>query len=384
MTFDSPGVIRSISIAEGQDMTSWHVTGLQDNTLYYVRSKATDGMAESAWSTVTSFFVNTTNEAPSAPVLANPSDGAGVNVFTPALSVFNATDIDRDILTCEFEVYSDAALTMLATASGGGMREAEGGITSWTVSMPLTENETYYWRARAFDGELSSAWMQAASFMINTANDAPNAPRLSSPAEGSSVPTLTPSLAVLNAADPDSDRLTYDFEIYSNGGLVQTLSNVPQDNSGITSVTLSEKLSDGTLYQWRARAFDGERYGPWMDNASFEIPKTSINATIDFDPDTLNTGSKGTWVTVYIELPEGYSPADADISSVRLEGTVPAESRPYAVGDNDKDGIPDLMVKFKRSEVAEVLAIGGSVSVHVTGKVRTITFEGVDVIRVIP
>lgn len=59
---------------------------------------------------------------------------------------------------------------------------------------------------------------------------------------------------------------------------------------------------------------------------------------------------------------EGYSPADFDISSVRLKGTTLAEFRPYAVGDNDKDGIPDLVVKFKRSELVAVLPIGESVS----------------------
>ena len=58
---------------------------------------------------------------------------------------------------------------------------------------------------------------------------------------------------------------------------------------------------------------------------------------------------------VYIELPEGYKPSDIDISSIRLEGTIPAEVRPYAIGDNDKDGIPDLMVKFNRSDVINAL-----------------------------
>ena len=40
------------------------------------------------------------------------------------------------------------------------------------------------------------------------------------------------------------------------------------------------------------------------------LPETEINqiipATIDFDPDTLNLGSNGKWVTVYIELLTGY------------------------------------------------------------------------------
>ncbi len=42
------------------------------------------------------------------------------------------------------------------------------------------------------------------------------------------------------------------------------------------------------------------------------------------------------------------------------------------------------MVKFKRGDVIKLLPNGDQVTVHVMGKVGTTTFEGVDVIRVIP
>ena len=120
-----------------------------------------------------------------------------------------------------------------------------------------------------------------------------------------------------------------------------------------------------------------------MANFTVHIPKTSINATVDFDPDTLNRSSKGTWVVVYIELPAGFKPADVDIPSIRLEATIPAEARPYDIGDRDKDGIADLMVKFRRSDLINLLSEGERVPVQVTGKVGSMLFEGVDVIRVI-
>jgi large repetitive protein len=384
ITFDSPDVIRSGSVAEVSGTTAWHVAGLKDNTRYYLRVKASDGIADSPWSSVISFFANTANDPPTTPILANPSSGAGVNQFTPTLSVHNATDPDFDPLTYEFEAYADAAKTNLI-AHAAGIAET-GEITSWTVPVQLAENQTCYWQARAFDGALNSAWMPMASFMVNTANDAPGAPKLSSPAEGSSIATLMPTLAVANAVDPDSSTLTYGFEIFSGSAPVVAANDVPQDNSGITAITLGTSLSDNTLYQWRARAYDGDSYGPWTNMANFSVhlPKTAIGATINFDPDTLNKKSKGNWVTVYIELPAGYKPADIDISSLRLEGAIPAEPRPYALGDCDKDGIPDLMVKFNRNDLISLLPNGDSVPVHLSGKVGSITFEGVDVIRVIP
>jgi hypothetical protein len=382
-TFDSATILRSGSIAEGQGRTAWHVTGLTDNTRYYVRVKASDGTADSPWSAVTNFFANTINDPPTAPTLANPSNGAGVNVFTPTLAVHNSSDPDMDVLTYEFEVYADAALTNLVAHADSIAETAQ--TTAWGVPVTLMENQTYHWRARAYDGSLHSGWMPVASFMVNTANDAPGASRLSSPAEGSSVATLSPTLAVMNAVDPDSDKLTYEFEVYSGASLVTATSGIPEDASGVTAWTPGAALADNTTYQWRARAYDGDRYGPWMTMATFttHIPKTSINATIDFDPDTLNKSSNGTWVVVYIELPDGYKPADVDISSIRLEGTIPAETRPYAIGDHDKDGILDLMVKFKRSDLINLLRDGESVPVHVTGKVGSTPFDGADVIRVI-
>jgi hypothetical protein len=194
-----------------------------------------------------------------------------------------------------------------------------------------------------------------------------------------------PTLSVTNAVDPDSSNLTYSFEVYWGTTLVTSVINVPAGGSGITSITLTTALQDNTVYQWRARAYDGDRYGPWMAMASFTVhcSQMNVNATINFDPNTLNATSNGTWVVVYIELPVGYKAADIDVSSIRLEGTIPGELRPSAVGDQDRDGIPDLIVKFKRSDVINLLPNGDHVPVHVTGKVGTATFDGVDIIRVI-
>jgi len=110
----------------------------------------------------------------------------------------------------------------------------------------------------------------------------------------------------------------------------------------------------------------------------------AIEATIDFDPDTLNLKSKGKVVTVYIELPEGYDVEKTDISTVMLNGIVPALAHPTDAGDYDSDGVPDLMVKFDRSDVQDVLEPGNEVEVTVTGKLTDGTpFEGTDTIRVI-
>jgi 20S proteasome alpha/beta subunit len=47
------------------------------------------------------------------------------------------------------------------------------------------------------------------------------------------------------------------------------------------------------------------------------------------------------------------------------------------------DGIPDIMVKFDRSEVQKILTTGDKVKVTVTGTVSDIMFEGDDYVQVI-
>jgi len=116
-----------------------------------------------------------------------------------------------------------------------------------------------------------------------------------------------------------------------------------------------------------------------------------IPATIDIDPDTLNLKSKGQWITCYIELPEGYDVNNIDIETILLmqnEGviTLVAESSPTEVGDYDKNGIPDLMVKFNRATLITYLKeqnlTSGQVTLKVIGQVSNKIFEGTDTITI--
>ncbi len=120
-----------------------------------------------------------------------------------------------------------------------------------------------------------------------------------------------------------------------------------------------------------------------IDSTTLTV-KEVIPATIDFDPDTLNKKSKGKWVTVYTELPAGYNVTYINVSTMMLNETVPAELQPTEVGDYDSDGIPDLMVKFDRQAVSDILQIGDTVDIAVTGKLYNgASFGGSDTIRVL-
>ena len=95
--------------------------------------------------------------------------------------------------------------------------------------------------------------------------------------------------------------------------------------------------------------------GDYMPLVEYVEPSGDVEATVDIHPGTLNLGSRGRWITCYIELSEGYDVGEIDVSSILLNGTVSAEEAPVEVGDYDGDGIADLMVKFDREDVVDDL-----------------------------
>lgn len=126
------------------------------------------------------------------------------------------------------------------------------------------------------------------------------------------------------------------------------------------------------------------------------VPADKIPAEIDFDPDTLNLKSdksEDKWVTVYIELLAGYDVSSIDITTIRLNESVPAESDPkygfvknpdsYLV-DHDNDGLLERMVKFNRTDVQNILEPSDRVKIEITGSLFDgRPFYGLDWIRVI-
>ena len=113
-----------------------------------------------------------------------------------------------------------------------------------------------------------------------------------------------------------------------------------------------------------------------------ELPPGVLPAELDVTPGVLTTKTGRAWVSAYIEIP-GIDPLDIDISTVRLQGTIPAAPRIAVVGDHDSDGVPDLMLKFDRAALASLLVPGNNI-VRLTGSLSTgPEFMGTDVVRLV-
>ncbi|MEM2118733.1 MAG: DUF4114 domain-containing protein [Candidatus Bathyarchaeia archaeon] len=121
-----------------------------------------------------------------------------------------------------------------------------------------------------------------------------------------------------------------------------------------------------------------------------------VNVKVCYCPRTLNPKSHGKWITAIIVLPCGFDAAEADLSSIMLNGTIPAETKRGCFACCRNKHI--LIVKFDRQAVIELVkgSLGDTkiqtkcwpkwleFSLTVTGKFLDGTpFQGTNKIRVL-
>ena len=285
-------VAGQLNIPEESQTTAWVVTEqLNDNTWYYWRVRAFDGMIYSEW-TYGRFFVNTENDEPGAFNISTPQDDSDVDTLTPVIAVTNSVDVDEDVVTYTFEVFSDISMTDLI-ASASDIPAGEEGSTSWSVDSELNDNAWYYWHAIAIDEHGAQTETGLASFFVNTENDAPQAPEIVFPEIGSEINVQDPELVINNAFDPDEDDLTYYFELDTantfDTPLLVTSDEIFEGSDTTTWHVIS--LDDNTEFFWRAKASDGYAESPWS-LGSFFVNTANDPPSVP----TLNNPGEGAWV----------------------------------------------------------------------------------------
>jgi subtilase family serine protease/Tol biopolymer transport system component len=261
-------------IPEGPGLTSWRApVALEENAVYHWSVRASDRPAgqggESPWSAPISFLVDTVDESPTAPQPIEPVGGRTVTSATPELVVRNAQDPEGSALVYRFEVDTSPSFDSAHLQSSDDLPEGPG-ETRWTPPNHLAENAVHYWRAFASDGTTATS-SPVASFFVNVGNEPPSAPLALEPVDDQAVGTPTPTLRVRNAVDPESDALTYDFEVRDAAGdLVASVAGVPSSPLE-TGWTVTPALAEDRSFTWTARASDGRLAGPWSAPAGFRV-----------------------------------------------------------------------------------------------------------------
>jgi len=179
------------------------------------------------------------------------------------------------------------------------------------------------------------------------------------------------------ALDPYNSQIEVEIEQLENGFKI-----IQDYYDGETSQSFL--YTDKGVLNISSMGFNGEEFFTCRLNDFNYGEETSINATIDIKPDVLNLNAEGKWITAYIELPENYDLNNISLESIRLNNLIQAEVKEATISDFDRDGIPDLMVKFDRSSVINILETGERVEIIVSGILNDgRKFIGIDSIRVV-
>ncbi|MGD8913057.1 MAG: Ig-like domain-containing protein [Candidatus Thiodiazotropha sp.] len=286
-------VAQANDVAESQEeTTSWSPgVPLQDDMTYTWRVRSFDGTLYSEW-VEGRFRVNTENDAPGALTVSAPADGMEVDRLDPLLAINNANDPDLDQLTYGFEVsmYDDMSTPI---ASVEGLAPGVGGATGWVVEPLLQEDTYYYWRGRVSDEHGLTTLGPISGFFVNTANQAPSIPVISSPQSGSVIDELQVALVIQNSTDQDRDEISYIFEVdrAETFDSDELRVSMPIPETASETIWLLENLVEDATYYWRAKASDGAAESDWVV-ANFNISATNAAPTV---PVILNPGNYA-WV----------------------------------------------------------------------------------------
>ncbi len=328
--------------------TAWQVTAdLVDNTHYWWRARAFDGsQLYSAWANGR-FFVNLYNDAPEHFNLTSPAPDADVAVVEPVLAWTNSIDRDGDVVTYRVDVYRDAVLTD-RVAGAVGLPEDASGTTHWTVDVPLTNQEKYYWQVIAQDSQGAGTPSLVRAFTVKIGNTPPTEPTIVSPPLGGQSTNSNTPLVIGNSSDAEKDLITYVFEIDTvstfDSGDKKASGQIIQ-SAGDTTSWIAANLIENKRYYWRVKAQDGQAESAWVGSNFL------LNAVNDPPPmPTVKNPGNGAWSAVQQPSFEANPVIDPEGEAVRYEFEI---YRDAALTDKATDGISDTAAWIVPTSLAD-------------------------------
>ncbi|MSQ03428.1 MAG: PKD domain-containing protein [Myxococcales bacterium] len=246
-------------VVEGAGATSWMLDALlTDDTMYWWRAQANDGLVAGAWTDVEPFFANTIEGTPTVPVPFSPVDGGIAATVTPDLIWTLSSDDEGQALTYDVQVW-DADGTAVVTEVTGVTDDAADAYGDWWVSPALTEDTWYLWTVRATDAlGNQSEWAEPESFSVSTADAAPSDIAWVSPVDQEELATVSPTLEWSASVDPEGGAVSYTVEAdvapsFDSAGM--------QSWAGLSATTLDmvgagESLPENTMVYLRVQGVD--------------------------------------------------------------------------------------------------------------------------------
>jgi hypothetical protein len=213
-----------------------------------------------------------------APKPVDPGQGASIRIQDQpiTLQVENSSTNSQRTVTYLFEVATDASFSN-RVFNRDGIQPGTNGRTAVTLPDALASDRTYYWRAKAADGANASEYSAPAAFaVVNLAEI--ETPQPLYPIASVRTSTVKPEFSVRNAARTGpAGAVSYTFEISETVSFTAIVAVVTIPEQPLeTKFTLAQSLKNDTRYYWRARAFDPNVTGPWMDVQTFLTPAVVV------------------------------------------------------------------------------------------------------------
>jgi len=132
------------------------------------------------------------------------------------------------------------------------------GLTTTTATVPLTRGHRYEWKITSKNKGTETTASDTYKFYLaedGEENAAPFSAEAVYPQPGSSVTKSENNTVTLEweAADPDSDTLTYTLYIDTVDGRQEAT----EENTGLTTNTKEVAVDSGTIYYWSVTTSDG-------------------------------------------------------------------------------------------------------------------------------
>ncbi len=251
--------------------TSLAIDGLSNGTIYYwqiIQLVPIWGGNAVKYSSIWSF--TTIPLVPVAPTLVSPTNGAGNQSISPAISWGTVPGA---------ATYGSQVSTVSTFASTVNNQVGLTQVAALVVS--LMNSSTYYWKANATNTVGTSVWSGVWSFLTTTGP--PSAPILVAPVNGATNQSSSPVLTWNSVAGAS----LYNVQVSTIATFTSTISN--QSNLSATS-GLVNNLENSTVYYWRANATNFGGSSLWSAIWSFATASPSTkDSCIVYYPFSGNT-----------------------------------------------------------------------------------------------
>jgi len=271
------------SVTNTPDLTSTAVPSatLAYSTTYYwhVRHQDNNG-AWSAYSAET-WFTTSANQAPATPT--NVSPNAETVAVTPTLTASAFSDPGDTHAAAQWQIRSVTGTGSIYNSPVFDSGTDNVNLTAIviTVAANLKYSTIYFWHVRYRDNNGAWSGYSAETWFLTSANQVPNQPVNSAPADGAPDQSVTPTLGSSAFVDPDAGdtHLASQWQI-----AVSTSHNMNSDGSHTTPVfdsstdsvnmmslmVPSSRLTYSTIYYWHVRHQDNNgAWSAWSAETSF-------------------------------------------------------------------------------------------------------------------